>query len=106
MNYFFKSRAKIEQTDQGGQEINMCPKQQGVCPHFYVFCKEPRDKSTDAVSVGGTMNIHKPPLLKQVDELFKANMLFEATPQQNTYSGPKKYFSTEGMLKNELISLY
>lgn len=96
----------MEQTDQGGQEVNMCPKQQGVCPHFYVFCKEPPDKSTDAFSVGGTMNIHKPSSPKQVEELFKAHMLFEETPQQNTYSGPKKYFSTKGMLKNVLISLY
>lgn len=34
----------------------MCPEPQGVCPHFYVFCKKPPDKSTDGVSVGGTMN--------------------------------------------------
>lgn len=106
MNYFFKSRAKMKQTDQGGQEVNMCPTQQGVCPHFYVFCKESPGKSTDAISVGGTMNIHKPPSPKQVEELFKANTLFEETPQQNTYSGPKKYFSTKGMLINVLISLY
>ncbi|KAL1269503.1 hypothetical protein QQF64_031792 [Cirrhinus molitorella] len=81
----------MEQTDQRGQEVNMCLNNKSVPSFLCVLYGASRQINRCRLS--GRHNEHKPVSSKQVEELFKTNTPFEATPQQ------KGWPFSEDMLK-------